>query len=314
MSVPAVTVVLPCYNAAGHLGKTLDSVLAQDHPEVRLIAVDDGSTDATVAVLREYEARCAGRLTWQSGPNQGANHARNAGLALAETPYVAFLDADDAYEGPLLRCAIETAETEGADLVFSTMEIRYPDGSAKQRGPYGPPDYDNRRLVREWLSGLQLNPSATLWRTAFVRQIGGWDEAIRLNQDGEIVLRALMRGARVGANRHGRGIYRLGVPGSLSGAQRQPRKLAALLDTMDSLRAEAEATGFGDAVEGIDFVVYRIARWSFEAGEIALGRAALSRLKKGAYRRHHGSRWHRLGAALLGLERKVRLSRYFARG
>jgi glycosyltransferase involved in cell wall biosynthesis len=88
---PLVSIVLPVYNGERYLAEAIDSVLGQSYRAIELIAVDDGSTDGTAAILRAYHDRL--RSEWQ--PNQGAGAARNRGVTLARGELLGFLDADD---------------------------------------------------------------------------------------------------------------------------------------------------------------------------------------------------------------------------
>ncbi|WP_018951550.1 glycosyltransferase [Thioalkalivibrio sp. AKL12] len=90
---PLVSVIMPAYNTAAYIAESVDSVLDQDYPSVELIVVDDGSTDGTIEILREY----GDRLTLLTQQNQGAAVARNAGIAKAQGDYIAFIDSDDVW-------------------------------------------------------------------------------------------------------------------------------------------------------------------------------------------------------------------------
>ncbi len=89
------SVIIPAYNRAALIGATLDSVLAQNHPVSEVLVVDDGSTDNTREVVREYETRSQGIIRLIEQKNAGPSVARNHGLSLCKGDYVAFLDADD---------------------------------------------------------------------------------------------------------------------------------------------------------------------------------------------------------------------------
>jgi len=86
-----VAVVLPCYNAANYLVRALDSVLAQTHTDACIFIVDDGSTDETAEILERY-AGCGLRFRQE---HAGQATARNLGIRMSSSPYIAFLDADD---------------------------------------------------------------------------------------------------------------------------------------------------------------------------------------------------------------------------
>ena len=89
--MPRVSVVIPTYNCAKFLGRTIDSALRQTYRDFEIIVVDDGSTDGTQALVAAYEESV--RYVYQT--NQGASAARNAALSRASGEFIAYLDADD---------------------------------------------------------------------------------------------------------------------------------------------------------------------------------------------------------------------------
>ncbi|HTA16025.1 MAG TPA: glycosyltransferase [Solirubrobacteraceae bacterium] len=99
MSAPLISVVLPCFNYEQYVGAAIESALAQDWPCTEIIAVDDGSTDASAAVLAGFgdSIRVIGR------ENGGLNAATDTGVAAARGELITFLDADDAWPPGRLR-------------------------------------------------------------------------------------------------------------------------------------------------------------------------------------------------------------------
>ena len=94
--VPKVSVILPVYNVAKYLPECLDTVLNQTLKAIEVICVDDGSTDNSLQILREYAQR-DGRITVVSRENKGVGYSRNEGMKLATGEFVAFMDPDDYY-------------------------------------------------------------------------------------------------------------------------------------------------------------------------------------------------------------------------
>ena len=90
---PKISVVIPVYNGVPFLNKAIDSVLAQTYPVHEIIAIDDGSTDGSPAVLDSYQ----GKIIRKRIPNSGISEARNTGMALAKGDYIAFIDQDDVW-------------------------------------------------------------------------------------------------------------------------------------------------------------------------------------------------------------------------
>ncbi len=88
---PLVSILIPCYNAERWIAQAIESSLAQTWPEKEVIVVDDGSTDASLDVIRRFD----GRVRWETGPNRGGGAARNRLLRLARGEWLQYLDADD---------------------------------------------------------------------------------------------------------------------------------------------------------------------------------------------------------------------------
>src|SRR5436853_749734 len=93
MTMPSlVSVIIPVYNCEQYLAEAIQSVLAQTHPTIELIVVDDGSTDNSAAVAKSFAVV---RYVFQRQGGPGA--ARNRGISLARGSFLAFLDADDVW-------------------------------------------------------------------------------------------------------------------------------------------------------------------------------------------------------------------------
>lgn len=97
-----VSVVIPVYNTVRYLRDCLDSVLGQTHHNIEVIVVNDGSTDGSLDVIREYEQRDA-RIIVIDKPNGGYGHSVNRGLALATGKYLSIVEPDDIVESHMYR-------------------------------------------------------------------------------------------------------------------------------------------------------------------------------------------------------------------
>lgn len=91
---PKVSVIIPVYNAEKYLRQCLDSIIEQTLKEVEIICVDDGSTDGSVHILKEYSVGDP-RIKVFLQKNQGAGPARNAAMEAASGEFIAFMDADE---------------------------------------------------------------------------------------------------------------------------------------------------------------------------------------------------------------------------
>lgn len=93
--MPKVSVIIPIYNAEKFISETIESVMAQTYPDWEIIAVDDGSTDKTPEILKEYKKKLPKKLHVITQKNSGVSIARNTGVSDAKGEYIAFLDHDD---------------------------------------------------------------------------------------------------------------------------------------------------------------------------------------------------------------------------
>ncbi|MCL2652252.1 MAG: glycosyltransferase [Propionibacteriaceae bacterium] len=89
-----VSVVIPVYNAQETIGKCLDSIIGQDYQPIEIIAINDGSTDDSLAVLQRYAATNANLVVIDT-PNQGVSKTRDNAIAIATGEFLAFVDCDD---------------------------------------------------------------------------------------------------------------------------------------------------------------------------------------------------------------------------
>lgn len=112
-----VSVIVPVYNVARYLRECLDSIVGQTLQDIEIICVDDGSTDGSLDILREYAAR-DGRIHVLRQHNQGGGAARNAGLDAACGDYLAFWDSDDFFEPDALETALRRCREADADMAI----------------------------------------------------------------------------------------------------------------------------------------------------------------------------------------------------
>lgn len=200
-----LTLVIPAYNRGQLIGATLDSALAQTVPFARIVVVDDGSTDATSEVLQGY----GHAIDVVTTTNRGVQAARNLGIEMAATEWVALCDSDDLLEHDFVATlAPWLYRYPSVDVLFSnfvTFNSRQTDPDKLSRCPFdflagaqcegdfawGVPDL--------YLRSLRYQPlfaSGFVLRKSFVDQYGGYDT--RLNrvgaEDWEFTLRAICRG------------------------------------------------------------------------------------------------------------------------
>lgn len=129
-----LTIVVPVYNSADLLTDTLDSVLNLDGLAYDVLLIDDGSTDESLTIMREYEQKNSNVHVFEQ-KNRGAGRARNAVIPLCTGRYTYFLDADDLIDSSALRQAVYKADQDEADLLFVQYRIEYMDEN-RSRGMF----------------------------------------------------------------------------------------------------------------------------------------------------------------------------------
>lgn len=112
-----ISVIVPVYNAEHFLNRCIDSILAQTYQNFELILVDDGSTDCSLKVLREYAEKDK-RINVISQQNKGVSGARNTGLQIAKGEYFLYVDADDWIEENMLETLLSAGKRENADIIM----------------------------------------------------------------------------------------------------------------------------------------------------------------------------------------------------
>ncbi len=121
-----VSVIIPVYNVEKYLRQNLQSVAQQTLKDIEIICVDDGSTDSSYEIVKEFAAADSRFIPVQQ-KNAGAGAARNNGLRRARGKYLSFLDSDDFFEPDMLEQAYNKAEETNADFVVFNSDQYYED-------------------------------------------------------------------------------------------------------------------------------------------------------------------------------------------
>jgi len=182
-----ISIITVAYNSASTIRDTLESVLAQTYQDIEYVLVDGDSYDNTLAIIKEYEPKFAGRLRWVSAKDNGIYDAMNNGLAIVTGDVVAILNSDDVY------CDVSALEK-----VVSVFKMNEKLDSVYADMVYVSHD-DTSRVVRRWTTGLQ-RPFKTGWHpahpTMYIKRelfakYGNYNLEFKLASDFELMLRFL---------------------------------------------------------------------------------------------------------------------------
>ncbi|WP_165357508.1 glycosyltransferase family 2 protein [Sphingosinicella sp. CPCC 101087] len=299
-----MTVVIPAYRAERTIERTVESVLLQQGEPPEVIVVIDGDLDRTEERLQGFGDRITVLLNVE---NRGAQRSRNRGLAVAAGEFVMFLDADDLLEGPVLAGLRERMTEVGADLGFAPMS-RLLEVRGIRQAPFVPNFETSEDVLTSWLvKGRFVAPCSILWRSSFLRSIGGWDESVERNQDGELVVRAILGGAKFVTSTKGCGLYV--QHDSADRTTRRPENLPDLMRVADKfLRLPSGVVSEDAKVRLVAAHFYNIAACYQSFGMDDLAREALARSRALGFRGHGGPLYHRLLCSLLGLRLRYRLT------
>ena len=114
--MPEISIIIPNYNTEQYLPRCLNSLIGQTFKDIEIILIDDGSTDNSVKIMKEY-AKQDNRIKVIEQPNSGPARARNQGLENATGKYLMFCDSDDWYEPNMCEIMYYTIENKKTDVV-----------------------------------------------------------------------------------------------------------------------------------------------------------------------------------------------------
>lgn len=199
-----ISFVIACYNGLPYLGPAVHSALAQEHIDVEVIIVDDGSTDGSVSYIRDM-ARLDPRIVLLQTPaNIGPGGARNLAIQAMKGEWLSVLDADDLIEPYRSRRLVDAAKRQDADMVADDL-LLFGEGMTDSRflSANWPTAGDwmtfERYLSESVLFGKAPNPGflkPIFHRKLFADHSMRYNPRLRIGEDDELVMRLLHAGAR----------------------------------------------------------------------------------------------------------------------
>ncbi|MCT7980093.1 glycosyltransferase family 2 protein [Laspinema olomoucense] len=170
--LPLISVIIPAYNAETYLSDAIESVFVQDYHSLEILVVDDGSSDRTAEIAKEYGDRI--RYIYQN--NAGPAAARNAGIKLAKGEILGFLDADDLWSE---NCVIELV-----NAFLENPSIQIAQGLIQELQLF------DSKFEKTTPAYHYINLGSALYRRGVFDKLGGFDETMRYGEDVDLFLRA----------------------------------------------------------------------------------------------------------------------------
>jgi glycosyltransferase involved in cell wall biosynthesis len=216
MSQPLVSILIPCYNSEKWIVETLQSALDQTWQNKEIIIVDDGSSDNSLLIAKQFESKNVNVI---SQGNKGASTARNRALMEAQGDFIQYLDADDLLANDKIEIQIKQLEQQSPDYIASGSWARFFDVPTEAKftpelvwDDMSPIDW----LVCSWQGGGMMPVHGWLVPHSIIEAAGYWNENLSLNDDGEYFCRVILASKGIKFCECAKSFYRSGIPGSIS--------------------------------------------------------------------------------------------------
>lgn len=192
MNKPKVSIIIPAYNASEYIKNCLDSCIKQDHDNVEIIVIDDGSTDNTRDIVKSYSDR---RIKYLYKENGGSASARNLGIRNSSGDYIIFLDSDDLILPNRITAHIKSLQNK--DKIITYSDFRYiknhnNNNEYKHKFKFYSGDVLDKMLYKNFIP-----TNCATYPRSFIDDIGIFNEEIRNCEDTEFLIRALLAGYKV---------------------------------------------------------------------------------------------------------------------
>ncbi len=205
MSIPMVSIIIPVYNAEKYIDQCLSSLLMQTYQNFEIICVDDGSTDNSAEILRDYEGRYE-QIKVLTQKNQYAGSARNTGMKVANGKYLLFLDADDFSREDMVACIVTAAESDQTEvLVFDEciydnilQKVVQTSWRPLKRELFGEGIKSCMEIADTIFEFANPGPCNKLFLREFITKNNLWFQCIQRTNDLYFVYAAFSHAARIG--------------------------------------------------------------------------------------------------------------------
>lgn len=192
-AVPIVSVIMPTWNQARFVGKSIESVLGQTLRELELIIVNDGSTDGTRDVVAEYAKRDSRIIYLENEKNSGIPYTFNRAVETARGKYIARVDSDDAWIGSDKLARQVTFLEEHPDHVGTGGGMIVVDPEGKELYRYFKEE-TNEAIHQTALVTNPIASSTGIYRADVLRRVGGFDRELNFNEDWDFSLKMGLAG------------------------------------------------------------------------------------------------------------------------
>ena len=246
-----ISVVIPAFNCGLSIGRCLDSVLAQTRSADEIVIIDDGSSDNTAEICADYSKQYA-QIKYYYQDNAGVAEARNKGIDLVTSKWVAFLDSDDAWlpeklavQASFIDDNPEIAWIAGAFQKVKLLNDKYLDAGAVSTMPGSELVAVSMCNALQLLAGeIQIWTGTVMMRRETVQSLGGFPTGWQVAEDLDLWVRFAIQEPMIGYACKPIAVYTVDQPSSLTGSASDsisPAKLKffrRLADQIENLQAD----------------------------------------------------------------------------
>lgn len=190
------SIIIPCYNAEKYIIETIRSLINQTYSNWELIIVNDGSTDNSLAIIKEFAEKDK-RISFIDKSNSGVSHSRNKGLEKSKGDFIAFLDADDIWKPKYLEKQITNLQTNQYTISYTACQLINQNGEKLNQQIRG----ENNPQLDDFLiqkANYNTNPSGIVYKKECFEKVKGFDVNLSNNADQDILIQMLAKGNSIG--------------------------------------------------------------------------------------------------------------------
>ena len=201
---PIVSVIIPVYNQEKYLEECLKSVCQQTLQNLEIICIDDGSTDSSLSILKEYQNQDS-RIKVLSQQNGGAGTARNLGMKHASGTYLSFLDSDDCFVPAMLETMVTDIENNNSDVVVCRSDCFDTESKKVTPMPWSiredllPPKtvFNSKDIYKDFFELFVWWPWDKLFRKSFIDSLKIYYQNLRTTNDLFFVCASVLMAERI---------------------------------------------------------------------------------------------------------------------
>lgn len=184
-----ISIIIPLYNKELFIERCLDSIFSQYNERLEVIVVNDGSTDSSPNIVKNYTK---GKVIFIDKENGGVSSARNAGISYAHGKWVMFMDADDYFLNGIFPSLFDSIQRYSQySVLMANFRTKEFDGSVRNSMNFNKECVINKPLKLMWFRKIISRPGNTLIRKDAFDTIGKYDENLSYNEDQEFAIRLL---------------------------------------------------------------------------------------------------------------------------